>query len=501
MNENQILTQKVAKGTLLVFIGNIMHLLLVLVSHGLIARLVSKEDFGYLSLSLGISMMLSIFCCLGCERSIPVFMHNKLQTNGASIISEGILLSFVFSLLLTIAVTLFLYYFADQISALYKMPRLALSLKIMAFSIPFVTLGNLMVAYLQSYQDVWGKIFRDALSPLIRVVLIIGALLSEFTFLMLLWFHVFSFLIVAILLIMYARRRIIDFRLRWAGYEISRQLLMFSLPLFLGGILQVLFLWTDIILLGFFCSPEEVAAYTTGNRLVRLLPMIYSSFGFIYLPITSQLYAQGKFEEIRNLYALIAKWTYALTMPLFIVFYVTPDEIMNLCFGAKYAQDNLYFQVLCLGFFFFVLVGMTDTTLLAFGHTRLLLVCLVVTVVGNVGLDLILIPMYGKLGAAISSTISFSLSNLLCAIFVYRLFMIHALRKENLKLLLFTIPVIVAAQLLKKYGIFNFNIAGAVLLSMVLVPLSFFVTNNFSAEDMMLLKMIRLKMAKKQSLP
>jgi O-antigen/teichoic acid export membrane protein len=501
MNENHVLMQKVTKGTLLVFIGNSFHLILVFVSYALIARYISKEDFGYLSISLGVSMVLSMLCCLGSEKSLPTFKPNKLQTNSGSTLSEGILSSFVFNCLLAVMVSLFLFYFAEQISILYKMPRLAMPLKIMAFAIPFMTLATLMVGYLQRNQDVWGKMIQDSLSPFIRVVLIVGAILTQLTFSMLLWFHVISFLIVALLLVTYARRRMVDFRFSWTGFEINRQLLMFSLPFFFVGMLTVLILWLDIFLLGFFCSPEEVAAYATGNRLVRLMPLIYSAFAFIYLPITFQLYAQEKLEEIRKLYALIAKWIYALTLPLFIVYFVTPNEIMNLCFGAKYAHDNLYFQVLCLGFLFFVLVGLSDITIIASGYTWVLLGCLIVNVVGNVGLDLILIPKYGKMGAAISSTTSFALANLLCAIFVYRRFMIHAFRKDNLKLILFTIPIIIAAKLVKEYGIYDFTILGVVLFSIILLPLSFFVTKNFSNDDIMLYKMIRLKITKKKSLP
>lgn len=499
--DNHAIIKKVTKGTLLIFMGNGVHLLLVFLSYALIARYISKEDFGYLSLALGVTTVLSMVCCLGYDKSLPTFKFKSSDANTSSTGSVAIPLTFDINNVLAFMVALILFVFAEQISELYNMPKLALSLKIMALSIPFVTLANLLVAYLQRYHDVQGKVIQDALSPLIRVLLIIGAILTQITLLTILWAHVVSFLVVAIMLVVYIRRRTADFRFGWTEFEVNCQLMRFSLPFFFVGVLGVMLLWLDIFLLGIFCTPEEVAAYTTGNRLVRLLPIIYSAFSFIYLPIASQLFVEKKLEQIRSLYALTAKWIYACTLPLFVVYIVTPDEIMKLCFGGKYAQDNLYFQILSLGFFFFVAIGLSDISMIAFGHTWVLLCCLIFNFVCNLGLDLLLIPLYGKIGAAISTTVAFSVTNMLCAIYIYRRFMIHAFRKDNIKLLVFTIPFIVAVKLMRENGMVDFNIIGAIFFALVLVSSAILVMKTYSDEDIVLLRRIQQKITKKQSLP
>lgn len=501
MPDNHAIIKKVTKGTLLIFLGNGVHLLLVFLSYALTARYISKEDFGYLSLALGVTTVLSMICCLGYEKSLPTFKFDRSKSHALSDCSGGMPLTFDINNLLALAATLLLFVFAEQISELYKMPKLALSLKIMALSVPFVTLANLLVAYLQRYHDVQGKVIQDALSPLIRVVLIVGAILTQITLATILWAHLASFLVVTILLVVYTRRRIADFGFGWTDFDVNRQLFRFSLPFFFAGILGVIILWLDIFLLGIYSTPEEVAAYTTGNRLVRLLPIIYSAFSFIFLPIASQLFVEGKLEQIRNLYALTAKWIYACTLPLFVVYIVTPDEIMQLCFGAKYAHDNLYFQILCLGFFFFVSIGLSDISMIAFGHTWVLLGCLIVNFICNLGLDLLFIPLYGKIGAAISTTIAFSVTNILCAIYIYRRFMIHAFRKDNLKLLFFTSPFVVAVKLMQENGIVDFSIFGVTLFSIVLVSSAFLLMKTYSDEDIALLRRIQQKITKKQSLP
>lgn len=87
--------------------------------------------------------------------------------------------------------------------------------------------------------------------------------------------------------------------------------------------------WTDTLMLGYYKSSEVVGIYNAASPLARLLPIFLNSAGFIYMPIASSLYAQGKLREMGRVYQILTKWVFLLTLPIFSIMFLFPEATIS----------------------------------------------------------------------------------------------------------------------------------------------------------------------------
>jgi len=260
----------------------------------------------------------------------------------------------------------------------------------------------------------------------------------------------------------------------------------------------VVLAWSDTIILGFFAPAEQVGVYNAGIRLTRLLRLLYMSVGFIFLPLASQLFAQNRTDDLKVLYASTTKWLVALTFPVFILFSIAPNETMGIFFGPKYSHGNeIFFRILSLGFFLHILVGLSELSLIAFRRHKTLMLCLFISVVCNIALNLVLIPLYGKIGAAIATSLSILLDNGLSAAFVYRFSRMHPFTKDYSKMVIFSLATVSAVTILLGANIITLSLWELFVFALLLVPLTLVLTKSVSAEDIVLLRMFKDKLTGK----
>lgn len=493
--ENQSALHKLGKGTLIGFTGSALHLVLTVACYGLITRYISTKEFGYLSLSLAIVNVLSIVSCLGFDKSFPSFIAKKLRSKEVSSICRSIFSSFILCILLGMLTAFVVYLFVDHFALIFDKPGYSYSLRTLSFAIPFLTASILMATYLQSFHNVWGKWCIDSLTPLIRLAFIAVLIIWHLSFGFLIWAYVVSFFLVALFLFFYTQKHIPRFFLREVCFPVTNELFRHSFPLFLSGIFVVVLSWSDTIILGFFAPAEQVGVYNAGIRLTQLLRLFYMSVGFIFLPLASQLFAQSRTDDLKLLYASTTKWLVALTFPVFIIFFLAPNYTMGVFFGPKYSYGNeLFFRILSLGFFLHILVGLSELSLIAFRRHKTLMLCLFISVVCNLALNFVLIPLYGKVGAAIATSLSVLLDNGLSAAFVYRFSRIHPFTNKYLKMVIFLLATVSAVTILLNANIITLSIWELFVFALLLVPLTLVLTKSVSAEDMVLLRMLKDKL-------
>ena len=82
-------------------------------------------------------------------------------------------------------------------------------------------------------------------------------------------------------------------------------------------------------------------------------------------------------------------------------------------YGEAYSDSAIYLALLSLGYYFNVALGFNGLTLNVVGRLRYIVTLNILAAVTNVGLNLILIPRYGALGAAIGTTVTLVVHNVL----------------------------------------------------------------------------------------
>ena len=114
-----------------------------------------------------------------------------------------------------------------------------------------------------------------------------------------------------------------------------------------------------------------------------------------------------------DLYWRTAIWMAIVSFPLFALTFTMAQALTLLLYGERYADSAVYMALLSFGYYFNTALGFNGLTLRIFGGIRYTVAINLLAVVANVVLNLLLIPPYGALGAAVGTTLTLVIHNLL----------------------------------------------------------------------------------------
>ncbi len=217
-------------------------------------------------------------------------------------------------------------------------------------------------------------------------------------------------LFIAFLLIMVLRQRNYKFGIRWDPAT-AIPIFVKAAPL-LSQIMLGLFIYNaDLIFLRLFCNSESVGYYAAAYTLISLISNLGVTYGMTLLPTLTRLGAKTVGEKM--LYHTSLAHVYAVCFPLTVGGCLLASQIIKLGFGSGYANSGFALQVLVWSIPLSVFRNVPWAALITRGHQNLLLKATIYAVIGNIILNIILIPMYGIIGAAIATVITECLAGVL----------------------------------------------------------------------------------------
>lgn len=192
-----------------------------------------------------------------------------------------------------------------------------------------------------------------------------------------------------------------------------REVFSFTIPLLTTALVWVLMSSTDAILLGHFRGTRAVAAFRVVQPAAALNQLIIGSFVILFTPVAARMYARDDRRGIEDLYWRTAVLVAILTFPVFALTFAGGEPVTRILYGTRYASSGLYLSILAIGQYAQAATGLNGTTLMVYGKLRFVMSINLLVVALNLGLNLILIPHYGALGAAIGTSVSLVLHNFL----------------------------------------------------------------------------------------
>ena len=184
------------------------------------------------------------------------------------------------------------------------------------------------------------------------------------------------------------------------GYRF-RSMASFSLPTSLARVLSSGSGIVETIILGYFVVAEQVGIYTVAMKIAAIGAIVLMSLNMVFSPLISQLYAQERKGELRELYKVVTRWAFSLSLPVYmlIAWYSTPIATL---FGQEYSAGAGVIVILCGGQLINALTGPSGILLLMSGHSITTLWINFAGLVLTVVLSVILIPEYGIVGCAVA---------------------------------------------------------------------------------------------------
>jgi O-antigen/teichoic acid export membrane protein len=201
----------------------------------------------------------------------------------------------------------------------------------------------------------------------------------------------------------------------------AREMLRFSLPVYLTNLIGIFGSNVKTILLGTMSTVTNVGIFVVANRINMIGGMFHQGIVTASAPIVSELYDRGEREQLGRFYQTVTKWTFTLNLPLFLIVLLFPVPILSI-FGQSFVGGAAALTILAWANLVDTGTGICGTVLQMTGRTSLKLVNSLVTFVLTLSLNIVLIPRWGLMGAAIASLASAVTINLLRLSQVFILF-------------------------------------------------------------------------------
>jgi O-antigen/teichoic acid export membrane protein len=293
----------------------------------------------------------------------------------------------------------------------------------LSLAVPFFVLLEIFIYSIRGFQAPEYKVYaNDVFYPVLRVSLIVLLISLGYGIVGAAAGWVLSIVGASILAGYYLERKVFPIiKMNIKSPFIGRELFYFSWPLMIISVLWLVVAWTDIMMLGFFKTSADVGLYNAALPTAGMLGVILTAFNFLFMPVISELLAKKRMEELKFMFKSVCRWIFILTLPFFLLMVLFPGTVLRILFGSEYVVASLALSILALGFFISAFIGPTGQLILSLGRTKLNLIITAIAASSNFLLNLLLIPLYGIVGAAIAMTSSLIIGSVFGIIFAYSL--------------------------------------------------------------------------------
>jgi O-antigen/teichoic acid export membrane protein len=178
-----------------------------------------------------------------------------------------------------------------------------------------------------------------------------------------------------------------------------------------GGLL--IFAYADTILIAYFLNTADVAIYRTAFNLTSMAGFAVLSFQYVLFPKISCWWTQGKTGDIQSAVSLAIHFSLALAIPFAVGGWILGDRLLYFLYGSSFSSGYVSLAILLGVQIVSVFMLMLTTTLNALNRPNDTFKITLIASVILILLDLILIPIAGIAGAAVSVLFTFSLNGFL----------------------------------------------------------------------------------------
>jgi len=196
------------------------------------------------------------------------------------------------------------------------------------------------------------------------------------------------------------------FRKSYTPYVFHRGIFKHLKPLWvLFSINIAISLYTimDTIILGSLTSPQDVSFYNIPLKIVKIFWTIMAGIGVVLIPRMSSFFANNEVDRIQELMKKSISIVVMLGLPFLFLALIFPTEILLAVSGNQYLKAKMALQVLGVVPFIIGICNVFGTQyLLAIGQERKILYGTILGFAVSLGLNFLLIPKIGFLGASIS---------------------------------------------------------------------------------------------------
>jgi O-antigen/teichoic acid export membrane protein len=190
-----------------------------------------------------------------------------------------------------------------------------------------------------------------------------------------------------------------------------------SLPILVITSMNLIMRQADILMIGTLRGPKDAGIYAAATRIVELVVVGNMAVNAIAAPLFSELYHTGRTEELQRILRLAARGVFGFTMVVGLGLLLFGKPTLGL-FGKAFTASYYPLLILLAGQVVNSLAGSVGFLMTMTGHQNHAAFVIGTSAAINVALNYLLIPIFGIMGAAISSAVATALWNMVLLVYV-----------------------------------------------------------------------------------
>jgi len=400
-------------------VSSLVNILLVVA----IARSISQTQAGRFFAATSVFLLVAMVGKLGANTGAVYFIARLRALGRPDLVGARLrtALGPVFSTTTLLGVALWA--FAEPVADLAvrgDTAQTATYIRIMAVFLPMAALADVMLAATRGFRKMTPTVVLDLLSrPVLQLALTIAvlALDAPLGWLAVAWAAPYlPELVAAALWLRSVRHR--DTRVATttdtAGFA-ATDFWRFTAPRGITAVVHLALQRLGIILVAALQGPAEAAVFTAATRFLVVGQLGNQAVSTVIQPRLSELLAVHDRKGAGSVYQVATGWVVLITWPMYLLAIVFSTQFLSI-FGSAYTGATEVVLILAAAMLLATMCGMVETVLNMAGRTTWTLINTVAALVVMIGADLVLIPRWGILGAAVGWAAAIVVKNVLTLI-------------------------------------------------------------------------------------
>lgn len=279
----------------------------------------------------------------------------------------------------------------------------------LVFELIFVLFLNIIYQLLSSVLRAQFEIeytaIIDIIQTLVRISVTIVLIISGFGILSL----IYGILTATLISILLSAIRL-DYSFELPTIDNFNNLFQFSKYTVILNTSGLIYTWIDTLMIGFFLNQSLVGIYEVSWTLTSVIALAGQSISQVAFPNFSNLISNGKIDEVST--ELTNSIVYALVIPIpaFFGILLLSKDILSIIYGSEFAPGWIALILLAGERAIHSFHSIIYQTLLSLDHPDAAFRISVATMLFNVVLNAILVPILGIAGAALAFLIAYSIN-------------------------------------------------------------------------------------------
>lgn len=390
------------------------------------------DEIGLIRILTSISLLYAQIASVGLNSIILRFWpHYKSQNSGFAF---GVLMIASIGFILA---TLILFVFQPLIKNIY-LESAPLFVDYYFWLIPltaFVVIFNIAENFLRMlFSTVFSHFCKEVVLRVLTLAGILAVAFGPISFeQFMIWFLAIHALIAIFILIQLIRSGNVNFSPTWSFFEIRRlrTILTYGLVSLLTGATTFLIQMIDSVMLGAYLSLNDVGVYTVAFFMGSVIAMPARAVIRIALPMVTNAWKLNQTDRIQSIYRNTSFLQFSTGLGILSIILINLHDIFRFLPDA-FAAGSLVVIWIGLGHLIDMTGGINsqilNTSRRYIADLYFNLVFVAFCIISN----MVLIPLYGLLGAAIASFASYLMVNLIRTYYLWYTFKMHPFNRKYL---------------------------------------------------------------------